>query len=227
MRRKLITLLLSFVLTVPSYAMMMDNPLLYKVTVEELEKQFNDEKIVSWDGNIWIGYDINKIYLYSEGEKPEYGKTESEHQLVYSRAIAPFWDIQLGMGYDKNEDTEHSWGVIAISGLAPYFFETRAALLIGEDGNIGLRFDTEYEALITQKLIASPTLSTALYSKNTPELEIGEGVSNLAIGVRLRYEITREFAPYIGAEWQKNFGKTKEYYPVDEVYLAAGVRIWF
>ena len=218
---------MSLILTLPSHAMMMDDPLLYKVTVEELEQQFNDEKIVSWDGNIWVGYDINKIYLYSEGEKPEHGDTESEHQLVYSRAIAPFWDIQFGIGYDKGEDAEHTWGVLAMSGLAPYFFETRAALLIGEDGNIGLRLETEYEALLTQKLIASPTLSTKIYSKDTPEMDIGKGISNLTLGVRLRYEITREFAPYIGVEWQKSFGNTKAYHPLDEAYLTAGIRFWF
>jgi copper resistance protein B len=225
--KKIIYLALTLSLILPASATMVDDPLLYKVTVEQLEKQYSDEKRISWDMNAWVGYDLNKIYLYSEGEKPTEGKAESEHRLLYSRAVVPFWDLQLGAGYDKVEDADHSWGVIALSGLAPYFFETRIALLVGEDGNLGLRLDTEYEALLTQKLIMSPSLSAAMYSKDTPEMELGKGISDLTLGLRLRYEIRREFAPYIGIEWQKNFGNTKRFHPVDETYFTAGVKFWF
>jgi copper resistance protein B len=210
-----------------AHAGMVDDPLLYKVTIEGLEKQDNDEKALSWDGNIWVGYDLNKIYLYSEGENPEHGKIESEHQLVYSRAIAPHWDVQVGAGYDKTEDADHNWGVIALSGMAPYFFETRAALLIGEDGAVGVRFETEYEALITQRLVLSPSLSAAMYSKDVPEIELGKGLSNVTAGLRLRYEITREIAPYVGFEWSRNFGNTDDFHALDETYGVAGLRVWF
>ena len=141
-----------------SYAGMGDDPLLSKLTIDELEKQGNDEKNIAWDTNLWIGYDLDKIYLYTEGEKPQSGSTESENQLVYSKAIAPYWDIQYGVGYDKTATDSQTWGVIAIQGLAPYFFETRGALLIGKDGNVGLRLEAEYEALFTQKLILTPSI---------------------------------------------------------------------
>lgn len=114
-----------------------------------------------------------------------------------------------------------------IIGLAPYYFETRTALLFGEDGNIGLRLETEYEALLTQKLILTPSLSTNIYSKDNLQMGIGKGLSNITAGMRLRYEIKREFAPYVGVEWSKNFGNTADVSPLDETYAVAGVRIWF
>jgi len=204
-----------------------DDPLYTKVTIDELEYQNNDEKNVAWDTNAWIGYDLNKIYIYSEGEKPKDGSAQSENQLVYSKAIAPYWDVQFGVGYDKTATDSQTWGVIALQGLAPYFFETRGALLIGDDGNIGLRLEAEYEALFTQKLILTPSISANLYSKDNPTMGLGKGLSNLTTGMRLRYEIKREFAPYVGVEWSKNFGNTADLAPLDEGYVVGGVRIWF
>jgi len=204
-----------------------DDPLYTKVTIDELEYQNNDEKNVAWDTNAWIGYDLNKIYIYSEGEKPKDGSAESENQLVYSKAIAPYWDVQFGVGYDKTATDSQTWGVIALQGLAPYFFETRGALLIGDDGNIGLRLEAEYEALFTQKLILTPSISADFYSQDNPTMGLGKGLSNLTTGMRLRYEIKREFAPYVGVEWSKNFGNTADLAPLDESYVVGGVRIWF
>jgi len=216
-------------LTLSSFtlASMGDDPLFTKVTIDELEKQDNDEKNIAWDVNGWIGYDLDKIYIYSEGEKPKGASTESENQLVYSKAIAPYWDIQFGVGYDKTETDSQTWGVIALQGLAPYFFETRGALLIAADGNVGLRFETEYEALLTQKLIATPSISADLYSKDNISMGLGKGLSNITAGLRLRYEIKREFSPYVGVEWSKNFANTADFSPLDETYAVVGVRIWF
>jgi len=111
--------------------------------------------------------------------------------------------------------------------LAPYFFETRAALLVNSDGNVGLRLDAEYEALITQKLILTPSLEADFYTKDDPEMRLGSGLSSLEAGLRLRYEFIREFAPYIGVTWEKTFGNTYDYNPVNETNLLVGVRFWF
>lgn len=227
MKNLLTTTIILMVLMTMSYADMNDDPLVYKVTIDELEKQDNDEKALAWDSNLWIGYDLDKIYLYSEGEKPKAGSTESENQLVYSRAIRPFWDVQFGIGYDKTPEDSQTWGVVALQGLAPYYFETRGALLLGSDGNIGLRLETEYEALFTQKVVLTPSISTDLYSKDNEEMGLGKGLSNITAGLRLRYEVKREFAPYIGLEWSKNFGNTNDFSPLSESYALAGIRIWF
>ena len=210
-----------------SHAGMGDDPLLSKLTIDELEKQGNDEKNIAWDTNLWIGYDLDKIYFYTEGEKPKDGSTQSENQLVYSKAIAPYWDIQFGVGYDKTEADSQTWGVVAIQGLAPYFFETRGALLIGDSGNLGVRLEAEYEALFTQKLILTPSIALDAYSKDNLNMGLGKGLSNLTAGMRLRYEIKREFAPYIGVEWSKNFGNTADISPLNETYAVGGVRVWF
>lgn len=208
-------------------ASMEDDPLVTMFLMDRFEVLDNDENTRVWEGSFWIGYDINKLYIYSEGEATSDGLESSQNELVYSRAVAPFWDVQIGLAYDKNDDASKTWGEIAISGLAPYYFETRAALLVNGDGNIGLRLDAEYEALLTQKLILTPSLEADLYTKDDPDLHIGSGLSNIEAGLRLRYEFIREFAPYIGVTWEKTFGNTREYNPIDETSLMVGVRFWF
>ena len=146
---------------------------------------------------------------------------------MYSRAIAPFWDAQIGLAYDKNADASETWASFAIAGLAPYYFETRAALLVNGDGNVGLRLDAEYEALITQKLILTPSLEADFYTKDNAELGLGSGLSNIEAGLRLRYEFVREFAPYIGVSWDKTFGNARDFNPVNETNFLVGVRFWF
>ncbi len=197
------------------------------ITIDNLEYQFNDEKALSWDTFIYAGYDLNKVYLYSEGEKPKNSKVQSENQLIYSRAISPYWDIQAGIGYDKSENADQTWAVLGVQGLAPYFFETRAVIMLADDGNIGLRTEAEYEALLTQKLILTPSVTLDAYTKDNYEMGIGSGLSNLTLGARLRYEIKREFAPYIGVEWNKNLGNTDKLNPSNETYMVAGLRVWF
>jgi len=195
--------------------------------MDKLEILNNDENTRVWEGSFYIGYDIDKLYVYSDGEATSDGLEFSQNELVYSRAIAPFWDIQAGVAYDKYANASRTWGEVAIAGLAPYFFESRAALLLNGEGNVGLRLDLEYEALLTQKLILTPSFEAEFYSKDDPELQLGSGLSSLEAGLRLRYEIVREFAPYIGVTWDRNYGNTYDYNPVNETDLLVGVRFWF
>jgi copper resistance protein B len=204
-----------------------DDPLFTMFLMDKFEVLDNADNTRVWEGSFWIGYDLNKLYIYSEGEATSDGLETSQNELVYSRAIAPFWDVQAGLAYDKNADTSQTWGEVAISGLAPYYFEIRAALLINSDGNVGLRLDAEYEALLTQKLILTPSLEADFYTKDDPEMNLGSGLSSLEAGLRLRYEFVREFAPYIGLTWEKSFGNTHDYNPIDETNLMVGVRFWF
>lgn len=197
------------------------------LVVDQLEYQFSDEKATAWNVYGYAGYDINKVYIYSEGEKPKNESAQSENQLVYSKAISPFWDVQAGIAYDKSDKSHQTWGLIGLQGLAPYFFETRATLLFGEDGNIGLRAESEYDALLTQKLILSPSIALSAYTKDNQKIGIGSGFSNITLGTRLRYEMKRELAPYIGVEWSKNLGNTNDISSLDEIYAVAGVKFWF
>ena len=227
MKKIVLSLLTIIGLGQTAYADMEDNPLITMFLMDRFEVLDNDENTRVWEGSFWIGYDINKLYIYSEGETTSDGLETSQNELVYSRALAPFWDAQIGLAYDKNVDTSQTWGEIAISGLAPYYFETRAALLVNGDGNVGLRLDAEYEALLTQKLILTPSLEADFYTKDDPEMYLGSGLSSIEAGLRLRYEFIREFAPYIGVTWEKTFGNTSDYNPIDETNLMVGVRFWF
>jgi len=204
-----------------------DDPLRTMFLADKFEVLNTSEKMRAWEGSFYIGYDIDKLYLYSAGEATTDGVESSQNELVYSRAISPFWDAQIGLAYDKNADASKTWAELAIAGLAPYWFETRAALLVNTDGNIGLRLNAEYEALITQKLILTPSIETDFYTKDDAKMQIGSGLSSIEAGLRLRYELKREFAPYIGVTWGKTFGNTQDYTPVNETDFLLGVRFWF
>ncbi len=227
MKRILLSILTVLSVNQATFAAEGDDPLLSMVVMDKFEVLDNDENTRVWEGSAWFGYDINKLYLYSEGEATSEGLESSQNELVYSRAIYPFWDAQIGVAYDKNADASKTWAEVAIAGLAPYYFETRAALLVNSDGNVGLRLDAEYEALFTQKLILTPSFEADFYTKDDAELGIGSGLSNIEAGLRLRYEIKREFAPYIGVTWEKTFGNTRNYNPIDETNFLVGVRFWF
>ncbi len=227
MKKLLLSLASAMALGQTVYAAGADDPLRTMLIMDKLEILNNDENTRVWEGSFYIGYDIDKLYIYSDGEATKDALEFSQNELVYSRAIAPFWDIQAGIAYDKYSSGSRTWGEIAIAGLAPYYFESRAALLFNSEGNVGLRLDLEYEALITQKLILTPSLEAEFYSKDDPELKLGSGLSSLEAGLRLRYEIVREFAPYIGITWDRNFGNTYDYSPVNESNLLVGLRFWF
>ena len=215
MKKLVLATALTLGLVTPSFAGGGGDILRATVMVDNLEYQFNDEKVVSWDSYAYIGYDLNKVYIYSEGEKADGVSAESENQLVYSRAISPYWDIQLGVGYDKTDESDQTWGVLGVQGLAPYFFETRIAMIANQDGIFGIRLDTEYEALITQKLIFSPSFKASIYSE--------ELSNNVNVSFSLRYEFTREFAPYIAFSVNKDMSTTQ--FP--QRVASTGLRFWF
>jgi len=227
MKKIILSVLTTLSLTQTIHASEGDDPLLTMFLMDRLEVLNNDENTRTWDASFWIGHDLNKLYVYSDGEATSDGLESSQNELVYSRAIAPFWDAQIGLVYDKNADTSRTWAEVAISGLAPYYFETRAALLFNTEGNVGLRIDAEYEALLTQKLILTPSIEADLYTKDDSKMNLGSGLSSVEASIRLRYEIKREFAPYIGVTWDRNFGNTRDYNPVNETNFLVGVRFWF
>ncbi|MFK5882045.1 MAG: copper resistance protein B [Sulfurospirillum sp.] len=226
MKKILSTALLLSSVTVSSFAASSQSPIYTKLTIDSLEKQGNADKSISWSGNFWIGNELNKVYLYSEGDKPKNSSSESQNQLVVSHAISPYWDVQLGIGYDEKIGNHQTWGIIGFQGMLPYFIETRAILLAGNN-TIGLRLEAEYKALITQRLYLTPSLSTAFYSKDIPKIELGKGLSSITANLKLNYEITKQFIPYIGVQWSKNYGNTNNFSQLNETYLVGGFKFWF
>jgi copper resistance protein B len=211
----------------PLNASMGDDPLVTMFVMDKLEIRNNEENTKVWEGSFWLGYDLNRFFLYSEGEVNDEGIESSQSEFVYSRAVSPFWNAEIGIAYDKNADSSGTWAEIALAGLAPYYFETRVALLVNSEGNIGLRMGAEYEALFTQKLILTPSLEADFYTQDDANLALGSGLSMVEAGLRLRYEFSRESAPYIGVSWEKTFGNTADYNPIDETNFLVGIRFWF
>ncbi len=210
-----------------------DDPLLLKLMIDKLEWRAADgPNPWVWDADAWVGKDLNKLWFKTEGEYAD-GTTEAAFgEALYSRAISPYWDLQAGWRHDFRPQPSRDWFAIGFQGLAPYWFEVDATLYAGGNGTVFGRLDAEYELMITQRLVLSPELETNFYGNDDPARGIGSGFSDLELGLRLRYEIRREFAPYIGVNWEKKFGGTADYAreegeSTSDLQVVVGLRAWF
>ncbi|NHN66840.1 MAG: copper resistance protein B [Mesorhizobium sp.] len=201
--------------------------------VNQLEWQDADEgSAVSWDASGWIGGDIDRLWLRSEGERTN-GKTEeAELQALWGHAISPWWDVVAGVRQDFKPGEPQTWAALGLQGMALYNFETQATAYLGENGQSGLRLEGDYDILLTNRLILQPTAEANFHGKDDPARAVGSGLSNTELGLRLRYEIRREFAPYIGVTWNRAYGNTADYAREEgddrsEARLVLGVRLWF
>src|SRR5699024_7238957 len=206
-----------------------DDPLLSKLMLNEVQTGVGSNKPSSFDAQAWIGKDINKLWLKAKGEYFNSDQQTLAVQALYSRAVSAYWDVQLGAKVDIEPSPSRQWAVLGFQGLAPYHFDIDAALLIGEQERTALHLSAEHDMLITQKLILAPAVQTTLYGRNDPEVGIGAGLSSMGAGVRLRYEIVREFAPYIGVNWERSFRNTAAYAQAQgekkqHTYVAVGFR---
>jgi copper resistance protein B len=187
----------------------------------------------SWDLDGWIGGDMNKLWLKSEGEITD-GKTEkAEAWALYSRNIATYWDAQAGIRYDLKPDIPgakgHTYLVGGVTGLAPYWFETEAHVFVRDDGAISARLRQENEWLLTQRLIMKPRLEVNLNTRKDAVEGLGTGITDASLGVQTRYEFRREFAPYLDVTYRQKFGATADYARArgekpDETRLSVGIR---
>lgn len=187
-----------------------DDPVLTKVMINEFEVSDEDGDPLIMDAEIWIGKDLNKFWIKTDIEQVDGVTEETEVQLLYSRAISPYWDLQTGVRHDDVEGLTQDWAVIGFVGLAPYYIEVDAALFFDEDGQALLRANAEYEMMLTQRLVLSPEITVSLYTKDDPVRGIGSGLSSINTGIRLLYEVKREFAPYIGLTWSNKFADTAD-----------------
>ena len=216
-----------------AYAASKDDPVLYMLKADKFEARDTDDgTVAAWEGYLWIGRDLNKLWIKSEGERDS-GDTESaEFQLLYSRAIDANWDLQVGLRHDAKPDPERNWAVIGFNGISPYWFEIDTALFVEEDGQVSLRFEAEYEFMLTQKWVLSPEIEVNWFSEDDDELGIGSGLADIETGLRLRYEISREFAPYVGIHYERLLGNTEDIADAEgedtnDTQLVAGLRFWF
>ncbi|TEA58728.1 copper resistance protein B [Pseudomonas sp. CH235] len=192
----------------------------------------DDASTLAWDLSGWIGGDIDRLWLRSEGERSN-GKTEdAEIQALWGHAVSPWWDVVSGVRQDFKPGAPQTWAAFGLQGMALYNFEAEATAFIGENGQSAVRLEGDYDILLTNRLILQPTAELNVYGKNDPQRGIGSGLANTEAGLRLRYEIRREFAPYIGVTWNRTYGRTADYAREEgedrsEARLVLGVRLWF
>lgn len=224
---------------IAAVAEMGDPPLNRYISVEELEYGFNNgDNPVSWDSTSWVGGDWNRIWFKTEGEvattDPE---IDGEAQLLYSRLIAPFWELQFGLRGDLAagaDDSLHGRGylVLGLEGLAPYWFEVEPAIFVSQKGDVSGRLRTTYDLFITQRLVAHPSFEMNVAVQSVPEFVVGSGFNDIELGLRLGYQVAREFTPYLGVSWNQAFAQTARFRreagnSASDLQGVAGVRLWF
>lgn len=207
-----------------------DNVVNYFVLFDQFEWQRGGG--LNLDTKGWVGHDTDRLWFRSELER-ENGATEAaEAHLMYGRAFSRWWEVVAGIRQDFRPVSAQTWAAIGIQGLAPYWFEVEATAYVGESGKTAVRLETEYELLVTNRLILQPLVEVNLYGKADPARGIGAGLSTTEIGLRARYEFRREVAPYIGVTWNRKYGRTADYAAAagdatSGARLVLGARVWF
>lgn len=212
-----------------------DDPWKYRVRINKLEKQFstrNDDDHGEWAGFIMVGKKLNKLWLTTKGST-DHGETDSaEIRLFYSRTIKPYIGVQLGWKRDLKPDPQRDWLGFGLLGVMPYKIGADASFFVGESGRTAARLEIAYKHWFTPKLSLTPDLEANFYSEDDPERGIGSGLSDLDLGLRLRYRIITGVSPYVGITWKGNFGNTADMIEsrgedASDLRLMLGVTLWF
>jgi len=206
----------------------------YLVMLNLAELQFYRGQVgYRWDGEAWFGRDINRLTIKSEGLGSFREEVEdAEVQALYSRAIGPYFNLQAGVRQDLSAPLHQTYASVGFEGLAPYWFEVSGALFLSTRGNLLGRLEGYYDQNVTQRLILQPRVELNFAAQNTPEDGVGAGLVNAELGLRLRYEITREFAPYVGISYNAKVGQTATYalqegQASSVLSFVVGLRMWF
>ncbi|CQR38282.1 Copper resistance protein B [Thiomonas arsenitoxydans] len=204
------------------------------VLVDRLERAHSHDSgnWTTYDVQAWYGRDFNRAVLKAEGQASQGRLQDARTELLWGHAIAPYWDSQLGVRHDNGGGPDRNWLAFGVQGLAPYWFNVEATGYLGDQGRSALRLSASYELLLTQRVVLQPQLELNAYGKDDPARGIGSGLSDATAGLRLRYDISRQFSPYIGVEWSGRFGRTGDYAQAagerrDTTDVVAGVHFWF
>lgn len=209
-----------------------------KVIADQLEYRAGEgNDILRWDIQGWRGTDYNKLWVKFEGENETSAKTgDLELQTLYSRTVSAFWDFQIGARYDSaygaGESNDRFFAVIGVQGLAPYWFEMEPAIFVSEEGDVSARIVSTYDLLFSQRLILQTRFESNVAATQVREFGIGKGINDVELGLRLRYEIHREIAPYVGVSYTRLFSDTKDLArangdSIDDLAFVTGIRLWF
>ena len=212
---------------------MADDATHVRVLIDRLEQfHSSDGNGQALDAQAWVGGDLDKLWLKVDGERSNGRLGATRTEALWNHAIATYWGLQAGVRHDFGDGPGRTWASFGFQGLSPYWFDIQATGYVGQNGRTALRFEGEYDLLLTQRLVLQPDVKVSLYGKNDPDREIGAGLSDIDAGLRLRYEFSRKFAPYIGVVWNRKFANTARYAreagnPTQETRVVAGLRVWF
>lgn len=187
---------------------------------------------VTLDSRGWIGRGRDRLWFRAEGDGEDGRVGEAQAHALYGRQFSRWWDIVAGIRQDFRPGSAQTWAAVGVQGLAPYGFEVEATAYVGASGRTHARFEVEYELLLTNRLILQPLVEVEVYGKADPERGIGAGLSTTDAGFRVRYEWRREFAPYVGVTWNRQWGQTADFAAVageesGDARFVTGLRLWF
>jgi copper resistance protein B len=211
---------------------MQDDANQHRFFIENLEGVNGTRNGAAWDVQGWYGGDFNKLWLKSEGDRLGDRTAGSKVEALWAHAILPFWDTQVGMRYDFSGGPSREWLAFGVQGISPYWFDIEATGYIGDAGRTAARLKAEYDLYLTQRWVLKPEIVLNAYGKADPERNIGAGLSDGQLELRLRYEMTRGFAPYVGFVWDRKFGASATYArhdgePAIDHRLVAGLMFFF
>jgi copper resistance protein B len=199
-----------------------DSAAVGKVMLDQLELEGGTgDTVLAWDGQAWYGGDYNKVWVKTEGSPDSGRQDDARNELLWDHTLTRWWDLQTGMRYDFGRGPARGWAAVGIEGLAPYWFDVEATLYLGEAGRTAARLQVEHDLLLTQRLILQPEMEANFYGKRDAARDIGSGLSDMQLGLRVRYEIRRELAPYVGVAWRRNLAAN------DSLQWVAGFHIRF
>ena len=213
----------------------MDNSVFTHVVLDQAEDRWNGrgDHQFRYDGQAWTGTDLNKLWVKSEGIVDGRGRfTDGQHEILYDRAVSTFFDLQAGVRVDLDNGPTRTWAAVGLQGLSLYFFDIEATAYASDQGRYAARLRASYDVLITNRLILQPEAEANFYTRSDRGRGVGTGLSDIDAGLRLRYEFSRKFAPYIGVAYEGRFGQAGGFARQDggsanAVRLAFGVRAWF
>ncbi|HET8731055.1 MAG TPA: copper resistance protein B [Moraxellaceae bacterium] len=201
--------------------------------VDQLESvRTADESAARWKAGVSWGGSFDRLWLTSDGDTTDGKRGDVATQLYWTHAVSAFWDATLVGRVDNGPGRAQSWAGIGLQGLAPYWLETAVTVLAGEGGQSSVRMDVDYDILLTNRLILKPGIGLDFYGRDDASRQQGAGLAESGAALRLRYEVTRKFAPYVGVEWRNRYGRTADLIQAagertHDAEAVAGVRLWY
>lgn len=194
--------------------------------------EWQEGEVLAWEGLAWIGGDIHRLWLRTEGEASGGEVEHGDVELLYGRSVTPWWDVLAGVSSSIGHGPSRQWAAFGVQGHAPYKFEVKATGYLGAGGRTATALEVEYDTLLARRTVLQWQLGAHVYGKDDPEAGVGAGLSTVEAGARLRYEFSRRFAPYVGLQVERAHGATADLRraegdPVRDTRLVAGLRVWF